>query len=164
MCLCAREIVVICFSFWPVKIWQFAELGASWQMMIFLLKKRVCKWKQTSSPAGCSKCYQTSCEKCSQMLDVNTSCVCSGADQLVDSQAIWLLFLHVYCFSNLTGEMLTAVLCFFFLSSGLLLWPLTVYSVCQQAFLISVSLLPCPSGNYCWREQESAAPERRGSR
>lgn len=99
VCLCAREIVVICFSFWPVKIWQLAEFNASWQMMIFLLKKRVCKWKQTSSPAGCSKCYQTSCEKCSQMLNMNPNCVCSGADQLVDSQAIWLLLLHVFTVS-----------------------------------------------------------------
>lgn len=39
-----------------------------------------------SSAAGHSQCYLTSCEKFSQMLNMNISCVCSEVNQLIGSQ------------------------------------------------------------------------------
>lgn len=75
-----------------------------------------------SSPAGCSKCYQASREKLSQMLNMNACCTRSGVDpdhRLPD--CLTALSTRLYCFSNVTGEMIAAVSCFLFLSSGLLL-------------------------------------------
>lgn len=60
----------------------------------------------------------------------------------------------------MTGKMITAVSCFFFLPSGLLLWPFAVYYVCQQACSLPflLSLLPCPFRELLLKRTRMSSP------
>lgn len=170
VCLCVREIVVICFSFWPVKIWQIAEFCPSWQMIFFLLKKgmcewmHVCKWKETSvllqgvpsvpsQPWGAQSNIKHEClwhvfRSGSQTPAVSDCPFCMSL-LFLTWQEDWQVLCPVpLCLLDCCCDLL---LCTFFLSAG------TFTSTSPLSSLVL-------SGHYCWGEQEWAAPEWRGSR
>lgn len=154
-----REIVVICFSFWPIK--------TDCRVLPFLAddlpveEAGVQVKRDFISPAGCSKCSQASHEELSQTLNMSACGTCSGVDPrlppyLTALSACLCCFWHdrisaVSCSLCLLESCCDPLLYTLFLSAG------TFTSVSP----LSSHIL---SGHYCWGEQEWAAPERRGSR
>lgn len=85
VCLCERDCGHLCF------LLASQALTACWVLPFLaddLPVEEACSQVKIdfSSAAGHSKCYLTSCEKFSQMLNMNVSCMCSEVNQLIGSQ------------------------------------------------------------------------------